>query len=192
MKNFSMKVIYKISTLIVLLTTLSACQLSPYQESRRTQSANQTEYLSYSDYYLWLKSLSSAELFIEIKQQKKWLSATEDADKKQQAESKSLLIYSLPNPTVYQPYKAKALLNKYPLPKDVSNETDDNLAFMVMLRDQLNSQLHLLSKQKQIETAHLAQQTKKNAEILRLKKQLTQLRAIEKNISGHSLTNEQL
>jgi hypothetical protein len=183
-----MKVTYKTSMLVALSIMLTACQSTNDKAEHITPVKIE---VSYSDYYLWLKSLSSVELLIEIKQQKKQLSSTEKNDEDTlQQESKLLLIYSLPNPVVYQPYKAKVLLNKYPLPDNVSNKSDKNLAFMVMLRDQLNSQLHLLSKQTKIESLHLDEQAKKNAEILHLKKQLTQLKAIEKNISGHALTNE--
>lgn len=186
MKNFSMKVSYKSILLISLSLLLSACQLT----SSEIDNKQQTTVVSYSDYYLWLKSFSSTELLLEIKQLKSQLSANDNTiENNVQLESKLLLIYSLPNPAVYQPFKAKALLNKYPLPINTSNETDENLAFMVMLRDQLNSQLHLLSKQEKLETSYLAEQAKKQAEIMLLKKQLAQLKAIEKNISGHGLVN---
>jgi len=187
MNNLFMKGIYKTGTLITLLTMLTACHLTPHQAEQLKQS----EAISYSSYYLWLKSLSSAELLIEVKQNLKLLSSTIDEIKKQQLESKLMLIYSLPNPNVYQPYTAKALLNKYPLPNNVNNETDANLAFMVMLRDQLNSQLHLLSKQVKMKANFLDEKAKQNTEILRLKKQLSQLKAIEKSITGHSLVNDQ-
>ncbi len=134
-------------------------------------------------------------MLLEIKQQENRLSSAEHNDYETlQRESKLLLIYSLPNPAVYRPYQAKALLNKFLLPDNASNKaninTDTNLAFMVMLRDQLNSQLHLLSKQTKLEDLFLAEQDKNKAEIIHLKKQLRQLKAIEKNISGHALTND--
>ena len=170
----------------MLLATLSACQLTAYQAE---DINNTTVTVSYSNYYLWLKSLSTAELLLEIKQQKSLLSSMVSYDDKtNQQENKLLLIYSLPNPAVYLPYKAKSLLNKYPLPNNVNNQADDNLAFMVMLRDQLNSQLHLLSKHTKLEATHLTAQANKDDEILRLKKQLAQLKAIEKNISKHQQT----
>lgn len=182
-----MKIIYKVSALTALLVMLNACQLSPAQPEKTNQAAT----VSYSHYYLWLKTLSTTELFIEVKQlQRMLLSTANNNDKKQQLESKLLLIYSLPNPSIYQPYKAKALLNKYPLPDNTNNVTDSNLAFMVMLRDQLNSQLHLLRKQAQSKADYLADQAKKDVEIERLKKLLAQLKAIEKNISDHSLAND--
>ena len=188
MKSFSMKVTYKISIFIALAVMLTACQLTEHQTE---QLEPETIEVSYSDYYLWLKSLSSIELLIEVKQQRRLLASHKtNTHNTLQQESKLLLIYSLPNAAVYQPYKAKALLNKYPLPDNVNNKSDRNLAFMVMLRDQLNSQLYLMSKQTKRESLYLSEQTKKNAEILHLKKQLTQLKAIEKNISGHALGND--
>jgi hypothetical protein len=139
---------------------------------------------------MWLKTLSSAELLIEIQLQKESLSAIA-ANKKNQSthQNKLLLIYSLPNPAVYQPYKAKTLLNNYPLTKNINNQNDTNLVFMVMLRDQLNSQLFLLDKQeKLIEQQHQTQKRhdQQAIEIVRLKKQIAQLKAIEKNINNHT------
>jgi len=132
---------------------------------------------------------------LEIKQLKnELLSLEKHNSKKFPQESKLLLIYSLPNPAVYRPYQAKSLLNKYPLPENISNKVDNNLAFMVMLRDQLNSQLYLLNKhkkQEEIAATYVAKLSQKDAKILHLKKQLAQLKAIEKSISGHSLTTKQ-
>ena len=179
---------YEISLITSLLLLLSACQLIPNDASSDAQKHNHTfEKISYSDYYLWLKTLSSAELLIEVKEQQKAFALVDVPQRNHSRhQSKLLLIYSLPNPIVYQPYKAKTLLNSYHLPNNANSQTDANLVFMVMLRDQLNNQLHLLNEQVLLTKKHQQSQEAQTAEIDHLKKQLSQLKAIEKNINNHT------
>ena len=66
-----------------------------------------------------------------------------------------VLIYSLPNAPIHNPYTAKARLNAYGLPME-SNLllSNDDVAFFTMLRDQLNEQLLILQQLSELETQH--------------------------------------
>lgn len=163
----------------LLLSLLTACQITP-------QSSNPV--FSYSSYYLWLKTLTQAELTIEIDKQKNIISAQKD----QKSSIKLMLAHSLPSSPIYQPYQAKTMLNQYTISSaNFGNEA--NLAFLLLLKDQLNAQLLLIEK-------HKATHKKKQQEVDKLQKELThltiqlellalqleQLKNIEKNINQHN------
>lgn len=122
---------------IMLLASLSsACQMT-------TPTSNTNNVVSYSDYYLWLNTLDKQEILAEEHKQIALLNKTlNDVDLSQ---GKLILIYSLANTPLHQPYKAKRLLNEHLLVSN--NMSKENLAFTMLLRDQLNTQLHLLEKQ---------------------------------------------
>lgn len=124
-------------TFIILLANLSsACQITaPVTDI--TQNS-----VKYSQYYLGLKNLNNKQLLLE--EQKQHTLMADQLKDKALSQGKLILIYSLPNPIVYQPYKAKRLLNEHLLASNTLGK--ENLAFTVLLRDQLNNQLHLLEK----------------------------------------------
>jgi len=165
---------------IILLSALSGCQLM-------TDSNNNFVY--FSNYYLWIKSLNEDEIAQEIIEQK---------NNKQSGYAKAdvqlIMLYSLPNSTVHNPYTAKTMLNDYPLePYNDSTLNSTDLAFIVMLKDQLNQQLLLLEQltnykgaYHQSKKVNIAQQLKinqSNEKINQLNKQIIQLKKIEKTIS---------
>ncbi len=158
---------------ILLVLLLSACQILP----------NQTEPFSYSHYYLWLKTLSTAELTTEISTLKQ-SREVQKAQVSDNSDIKLLLLHSLPNSPIYQPYRAKTLLNQYPLSAN-NSAANDNLALMILLKDQLNAQLLLLEKHQQVDRKNQRQLGQQTILIQQLKKQLTQLKKIEKNINEH-------
>ncbi len=158
---------------VLLVLLLSACQILP----------NQTESFSYSHYYLWLKTLSTAELTTEISTLKQSREA-QKAQVNDNGDIKLLLLHSLPNSPIYQPYRAKMLLNQYPLSAN-NSAVNDNLALMILLKDQLNAQLLLLEKHEQVDRKNQLQLAQQTILIQQLKKQLTQLKKIEKNINEH-------
>jgi len=183
------------STLFFLLLSSTGCQLLNQPETLTT---------SYGQYYLWLKSLNQEELQEEIMQQKHNL-AVNDSD----AELHLLLIHALPNSPIHNPYTAKALLNTFQLQYISSRYNSENLAFITMLRDQLNQQLLTLEKlSKALKTGkknRLIQSSldkennkykiiqkslnKENQQhqqsIKRLKQQIIQLKKIEQTINNH-------
>ena len=129
--NLKLKRRCKFAVFTLLLVNLSACQVTPQAPAS----------FNYSQYYLWLKTLNAEELSTEFLQQKQ---ALIDHDS-QQTKIKLLLLHTLPSSPQYQPYKAKTLLNQVPLSASQFN-SEQNLAFMLLIKDLLNSQLLLIEK----------------------------------------------
>lgn len=165
---------------ILLLSILSGCQQMPYSNSNRVY---------FSDYYLWIKSLSEDEITQEIIEQK---NNKESGYAK--ADVQLIMLYSLPNSPIHNPYTAKTMLNDYPLePYNDSTFNSTDLAFIVMLKDQLNQQLLLLEQltnykgayqqSKKVNTAQQLKINLRNKKINQLNKQIIQLKKIEKTIS---------
>jgi hypothetical protein len=159
--------------IILPLLSLSGCQLLDESKSKK---------VDFSHYYLWIKSLSEEEIAQEIIYQK---------NNKQSghapADVELVMLYSLPKSPIHNPYTAKAMLNDYPLAPYVETMfSATDLAFIVMLKDQLNQQLLLLEQltnykgaYKQTKEINSLQQEKIN----QLNKQIIQLKKIEKIIS---------
>ncbi|WP_157826806.1 hypothetical protein [Colwellia sp. 12G3] len=142
--------------------------------------------VKYSQYYLWLKSLNNNQLLLEEHKQHSLL--TSEVNGKALSQGKLILIYSLPNSTIHQPYKAKRLLNEHLLASNSMSK--ENLAFTMLLRDQLNTQLHLLEKQTLSEQELTKQSDEHHAIIEQLNQQLNHvnqqlmlLKLIDQNIN---------
>ena len=185
-KKFKAKLKVVICTMFV-----SGCQTT----STVSQSVNNS--LNYSQYYVWLKTLNNKQLISE--EQTQTSSNTSSNSKSVMVnKGKLVLIYSLPNSTLHQPYKAKRLLNNLLLPEHFLN--NENLAFTTLLRDQLNTQLHLLQKQEKLtksfnENTKTANETinqltqqlnQKNIDLNRVNKQLKLLKKIDQRIEQRS------
>lgn len=169
---------------IMLTTLLSACQLTSTDVDDKALKNT-----SYSQYYLWLKTLDNKQIVAEEHKQSS-LNDDSSLQAASSSQSKLILIYSLPNTSIHQPYKAKRLLNEYLLTSD--NKSKENVAFTILLRDQLNTQLHLLEKQnatdkecnKQLDEHHLLiEQLQK--QLNQVNQQLILLKQIEQNINEH-------
>jgi hypothetical protein len=184
-----------VSILLFLTIASTGCQLL---------SQSQTLTTSYGQYYLWLKSLNREELQQEIIQQKRNLSLNNT-----DAELHLLLIHALPNSPIHNPYTAKALLNTFQLQYISSRYNSENLAFITMLRDQLNEQLLTLEKlsntlktgkenqviqsllhrenneQKLVQSELKKDNQLYKQSIKRLKQQIIQLKKIEQTINNH-------
>lgn len=156
-----------------LLFILSGCQLL-------TDSNKVT--VDYSHYYLWIKSLSDEELGQEIIQQK---------NNKQsgtiQADVQLIMLYSLPNSPMHNPYTAKTMLNSYSLAPDIETTfSATDLAFFVVLKDQLNQQLLLLEKINNFKGVYLQAKNINSVQQLKinqLNQQIIQLKKIERTLS---------
>ena len=169
---------------IMLIGSLSsACQM--------TTPADKTHnVVSYSNYYLWLTTLNKKQVLVEEHKQQALLNnrlnkTVNDVDPSQ---GKLILIYSLANSPLHQPYKAKRLLNEHLLVSN--NMSKENLAFTMLLRDQLNTQLHLLEKQAQASKKFNKQSDEHHAiiaqlesQLKRVKQQLILLKKIDQNIN---------
>lgn len=173
------QMISQISVIFACLA-LSACQLTPTSDEADKQSA-----ASFSHYYLWIKNLNNNELLAEEKKQKNLLNTEQHAN----SQSKLILIYSLPYTPLHKPYKAKELLNEHLLNSD--SQSKENIAFTMILRDQLNYQLTLLSKKQAVKQDHKAVSAKDQELIDKLQTQLNQvnqqlvlLKKIDKNINN--------
>jgi len=175
---------------ILLLTSLStACQVTEpaiITHNDVTNNDNTNDSIKYSQYYLTLKTLSNKQLLLEERNQQSLL--TSQLDDKTLSQGKLILLYSLPNPGLNQPYKAKRLLNEHLLASNKMSK--DNLAFIMLLRDQLNIQLRLLEKQaradkeyNQHNDEHRATIEQLNQQLDLVNKQLILLKKIDKNIS---------
>lgn len=163
-----------------MLSALSGCQLLGSASDDR---------VDFSHYYLWIKTLNNEEITQEI--------ALQQSDKESgygKANVRLIMLYSLPNSPIHNPYTAKTLLNDYPLPpyQNTSLSTSD-LAFIVMLKDQLNQQLLLLKQitnykgayqqAKKVNTVQQVKVNQLNMQIEQLNKQIIQLKKIERTIS---------
>jgi len=170
---------------IILLASLStACQLTAPLTNPTTNLKSNS--VKYSQYYLWLKTLSNEQLLLEEQKQASLMSS--QLDDKAVSQGKLILLYSLPSPVLHQPYKAKRLLNEHLLVSN--NMSQDNVAFTMLLRDQLNSQLNLLEKQARANKAFSKQHDENNAIIEQLtqqvnlvNQQLLLLKKIDQNIN---------
>jgi len=166
---------------LILLLFITGCQLI----SQKADSQS-----SYGQYYLWLKSLNNEDLLAEIRQQKQSFALGNT-----QAEEYLLLLHSLPNSPIHNAYTAKSMLNKRNNQYSISHYNPSNLAFITVLKDQLNQQLlsleKLSAKSAELElnlenNDELSQANKNsNALIVLLKQQIVQLKKIEKNINEH-------
>ena len=173
--------------IILLLSALSGCKLldelkSNVVDSNSNKVASDINRLEFSHYYLWIKSLNEDEIAQEIIQQR-----SNKQSGYAQADVHLIMLFSLPTSPIHNPYTAKTLLNDYPLaPYSETIFSSTDLAFIVMLKDQLNQQLLLLQKitnyqgvYKQSKKLNTAQQLK----IDQLNEQIVQLKKIEKTIS---------
>lgn len=158
----------KLAIIALLLTTLSGCQMAPQAQTS----------FSYSQYYLWLKTLTNEELADESTLQKQTLNEQDN----QQTKIKLLLLHTLPNSPVYQPYKAKTLLNQVPLSASQFN-SEHNLAFMLLIKDLLNNQLLLIEKHQRQTDKDKQAISQYEQQINLLKQQLEQLKKIEQSIN---------
>jgi|TARA_R110001583_G_C5670065_1_gene410707 hypothetical protein len=159
--------------IIVLLSALSGCQIL---------DGSKNDEVDFSHYYLWIKSLTDDEIAQEIIQQK-----SNKPSGYAQADVQLIMLYSLPTSPIHNPYTAKALLNDYslaPYNETVFSATD--LAFIVMLKDQLNQQLLLLEKITNYKGVYIQSKKLNTAQQLKidqLNEQIIQLKKIEKTIS---------
>jgi hypothetical protein len=173
------------SAIIILLASLSsACQMTDPVTDTKTETTDHS--VKYSQYYLWLKTLSNKQLLLEEHKQLDLM--TSQLNDKAVSQGKLILIYSLPNISFYQPYKAKRLLNEHLLASNNMNK--ENLAFTMLLRDQLNTQLHLLEKEALFKQDFTKQSNEHHAIIEKLNQQLNHvnqqlilLKQIDQNIN---------
>ena len=147
--------------------------------------------VNYNHYYLWIKSLNDEEVVQEISRQKNnKLSGVAQAD------IHLIMLFSLPNSPVHNPYTAKTQLNDYQLePYEETIFSTTDLAFVVMLKDQLNQQLLILEELNNYKGAYkqskkmIAEQQVEISEaqkiITQLNQKIIQLKKIEKAISEH-------
>ena len=182
-------------SLLITLTLfcLTACQHTslPNKQAEIIQVIAPT---NYGQYYLGLKKLSNEQLLSEIHHQKQLNGEEFDSN------IKLLMIHSLPNSSIYNPYTAKTILNQYQFDNSQYFEINDtDVALLTVLRDQLNQQLLLFQKligQDLVNDRNIAQQTNTinelnvqvsslNEQLSLLKLQLQQLKTIELNINNH-------
>ncbi|REL30683.1 hypothetical protein DXX94_08130 [Thalassotalea euphylliae] len=143
--------------------------------------------LNLSGYYQWLKGLEPEQLASEVAlQQSRKTQDNPDAD------LFLLLLRSLPSTSIHNPYTAKAMLNQGEFNQYIyANVSPADLAFVTMLRDQLNQQLLLIQanektmEQSQQEiaklTVKLAMYQQANTS---LNEKLEQLKAIEAQLNA--------
>jgi len=166
--------------LLTLTGLLSACQSITNAHSPESD---------FSHYYLWIKTLSDDELAAEITKQKQ-----NRLDGVINTDLLLIMLHSLPNAPIHNPYTAKAQLNTYQLePYNHAIFTPKDLAFIVMLKDQLNQQLLLLKELENYRNAYHQAQTliakqdkklsQKQLKIAQLNKQIVQLKKIEQAIN---------
>ena len=171
-----------------LFFSLCVLFLSGCQGIYKSQASINTS--NYGSYYLWIKSLSTDELNAEIQLQQE-----QSKQGNEQAEMQLLILHSLPNSPIHNPYTAKSKLNQHELVYDSPKFNVTDFAFIVMLKDQLNQQLLVLNKlilnekfsletQKQVELQQQSIELLEN-QSKKLKEQIKQLKNIERSINEH-------
>ncbi len=162
--------------LLVISALLTGCQL--------TASAPENNIAS--DYYLWLKTLSTEELRQEVSQQQQNYQAGIE-----QAKVNLILLHAIANSPVYNPYTAKTMLNNFTSERAAQQLSANDFALLSLLRDQLNQYILtanklVLSKQQHQEDSSQHQQdiAKKQQAIDKLQQQIQQLKQIELTIEN--------
>mgnify|MGYP001402511337 CR=1 FL=1 len=175
---------WRVIALLAFLMTVSACNVT---EPPAASVSITNETTQFSQYYLWLKTLTDEQIFIEEDKQNALLNA-QQVTVQIAAQSKLILIYSLSTGVLHQPYKAKRLLNEFLLAG--SSMSQENLAFTMLLRDQLNIQLKLREKHNKANKDFIKQSDEHHANIEQLEQQLKQvnqqlilLKKIDQNIN---------
>lgn len=146
----------------------------------------QPEQLSLSQYYSWIKGLEPEQLASEIS-----LQQNRKAALRPDANLYLLLLHSLPASTIHNPYTAKSMLNDGEFNQYIyATVSASDLAFVTMLRDQLNQQLLLLNAQQQDKTQASTQISKLKMQLTMhqqavqsLENKLNQLKSIERQLS---------
>lgn len=197
-----MKSIRKLELAISLIISLilSGCIIT---ENTSNQSAN------LAAYYLWLTQLTPEQLEQEFSLQKQ-----RSADKNSNATLPLAILYSYPEASFHNPYTAKSILNQYTTPNSESINNSivhlpaEDLAFLSMLKEQLNQQLlalqSIVGKEQKIHLMHqkIKQQSNTNEalkskirehklKLATLKEQLAQLKTIENEINKRGAIDEQ-
>ena len=167
------------------LLLLSGCELTGQQKSplppAGVNQAGQVSRINFSRYYLSLKSLNPVELLDEIErikqqQQENEVSAKPIIEKETNSEIYLLLLKSLPSSPIYNPYNAKDQLNQ--LPEKVFSLgylSNEDLALLLLLKDQLNEQLFAQERITALEQEQALSQQKYNFQLGDLQSSLTQL-----------------
>jgi len=196
-----MKSIKKLGLAVSLLASLilSGCVIT---QNSSNQSAN------LAAYYLWLTQLTPEQLEQEFNLQKE-----RSANEKSNAKLPLAILYSYPEASFHNPYTAKSILNQYTTPNSESINNSivhlpaEDLAFLSMLKKQLNQQLlalqsivgkeqkiHLMSQK--IKQQSNANEVLKNTikehklKLATLKEQLAQLKTIENEINKRGVIDE--
>ena len=191
MTNYTPYSAIKPLSMLLISLLLSACQLNNQQHSNVLIATNT---VNFGQYYLSLKNLSSDELKTEIAQQQ-----LKKSQGSIEAEINLLLLHSLPNSPIHNAYSAKSQLNEQLKTHKNYQFNPADLAFITLLKDQLNQQLYLFQQVINQELANDALSAKNRVEnkkrqneiaalkltVTQLSKQITQLKTIEKAISGH-------
>lgn len=196
-----MKYLKKLGLAVSLLASLilSGCVIT---QDSSNQSAN------LAAYYLWLTQLTPEQLEQEFNLQKE-----RSANEKSSAKLPLAILYSYPEASFHNPYTAKSILNQYTTPNSESINNSivhlpaEDLAFLSMLKEQLNQQLlalqSIVGKEQKIHlmSQKIKQQSKAN-EVLKntikehklklatLKEQLAQLKTIENEINKRGVIDE--
>lgn len=162
----------------LFLLLLSGCELIP---SPITNKPATVEILpgnfNYQQYYLAIKSMPVNVLQQEADSLKNQTNSTVD-------EIKLALLYCLPNSPIHNPYNAKAILNKFTDKQSKVTFSQDNQAFLVLLKDLLNQQLFVFdkyNKKSQNQTSTIAELAE---QVQLLQAQIEQLKKIETSLNN--------
>jgi hypothetical protein len=203
---------------LIFLLSLNGCQLTTQTSNNRPKALNYSHYYVWLKALSEQELLAEIKTQKETFEENKVLSKTKSSatikthshtqDTYTQSHAKMMLLYSLPTSPIYQPYAAKTLLNDTEAFKNKNklNQSNNgksstnqhstntehlyNLAFMLLLKDQLNAQLQLLKTQAAIETKAKQRYAMQNAIITQLEQNLQQLQKIEENLSQHQELNK--
>ena len=162
----------------LFLLLLSGCELihSPITNKPATVEILPGNF-NYQQYYLAIKSMPANVLQQEADSLKNQTNSTVD-------EIKLALLYCLPNSPIHNPYNAKAILNKFTDKQSKVTFSQDNQAFLVLLKDLLNQQLFVFdkyNKKSQNQTSTIAELVE---QVQLLQAQIEQLKKIETSLNN--------
>lgn len=184
-------------TILILIVNvfLFGCQTNKHYSNNNGVVTNT---VNFGQYYLALKSLSESEIDTEIAQQQ-----LKKSQGSIEAEINLILLHTLPNSPIHNVYTAKSQLNEQLKQHKNYQFSPTDLAFITLLKDQLNQQLFLfrqvinqnnkqefeqntlLAKQRIEQKKQLNKIAELELTVTQLTKQISQLKNIEQTISEH-------
>lgn len=167
------------------LLLLTGCELIPSTMANKPAAVEVLAgNFNYQQYYLAIKSMTTTTLQQEADALKNKADNQSNKTNNTVNEIKLALLYCLPNSPIHNPYNAKAILNKFTDKQSAITFSQDNQAFLALLKDLLNQQLFVFdkyNKKSQNQTSTIAELAE---QVQLLQAQIEQLKKIETSLNN--------